>query len=150
MGPETEPVAPDEWTLIRNSRNQSGWVMTRKIYMAIPDEVAQYAEGKRITSYFSLGKMQDESGPKDIWLWTTISSGPHAYDFDSYRVFVWASRHHRYETAYIQRRLEGFFPVRASEGKFSLVTAKEDGRRYRQSFELIGNRVHLFNEQLEP
>ena len=147
---EQEPVAPDDWTLIRNSRGQSGWVLTRRIYMAIPDEVAQYAEGKRITSYFSIGKVQDETGPKDIWLWTTIGSGLHPYDFDSYRVFIWTTHRHRYETAYIQRRLEGFFPVRASEGKFSVVIAKDDGRRYRQNFVLAGNRVQMEGEELEP
>src|ERR1039457_6644848 len=33
--------------------------------------VAQYAEGHRITSYFSIGKIQDGGVQKDIWLWTT-------------------------------------------------------------------------------
>ncbi len=146
---EPEPVAPDDWTLIRNKAGQSGWVLTRRIYMAIPDEVAQYAEGKRISSYFSLGKIEDEGKTKDIWLWTTIDSGMHPYDFDSFRVFVWSLRHHRYETAYIQRHLEGFFPVRAVENGFSLVLQKEDGRRYRQSFSMAGNRVQFDGEQVE-
>ena len=35
------------------------------------DEVAQYSEGHRITSYFSLGKIKDGDQQKDIWLWTT-------------------------------------------------------------------------------
>lgn len=147
--PEAPSSPPEDWTLVRNNRGQSGWVLTSKVYMAIPDEVAQYAEGKRITSYFSLGKIQDETGAKDIWLWTTIGSGVLPYDFDSYRVFIWNPRHHRYETSYIQRRLEGFFPVRASEGKFSVVIEKDDGKRYRQNFEIIGNRVHLAGEEPE-
>lgn len=146
---EQPEVAPDDWTLIRNDQGQSGWVMTRRIYMAIPDEVAQYAEGKRISSYFSLGKISDEGQNKDIWLWTTIDSGVHPYDFDSFRVFVWSTNHHRYETGYIQRRLEGYFPVRAGEGKFSVVVAKEDGRRYRLSYSMLGNRVKPEGEQVE-
>jgi len=147
---EPEPAAPDDWTLIRNASGQSGWVLTRRIYMAIPDEVAQYAEGKRISSYFSLGKVTDEeAGPKNIWLWTTIDSGAHPYDFDSFRVFIWNLHRHRYETAYIQRRIEGFFPVRSSEGKFSLVVTKDDGRRYRQSFSMAGNRVQFDVEAVE-
>jgi len=146
---EPEAVAPDDWTLVRNAQGQSGWVMTRRIYMAIPDEVAQYAEGKRISSYFSLGKIADQEQQKDIWLWTTINSGVHPYDFDSFRVFVWSTNHHRYETGYIQRRLEGYFPVRAGEGKFSVVIAKDDGRRYRQSYSMVGNRVKLDGEQVE-
>ena len=31
--------------------------------MAIPDEVAQYAEGKHITSYFELGAVRDDIEP---------------------------------------------------------------------------------------
>ncbi len=147
--PEAPTSPPEDWTLIRNKGGQSGWVLTQKIYMAIPDDVAQYAEGKRITSYFSLGRIQDEAGPKDIWLWTTIGSGVQPYDYDSYRVFIWNPRRHRYETSYIQRRVEGFFPVRASEGKFSVVIEKDDGKRYRQNFDMIGNRVHLAGEEPE-
>ena len=75
-----EPVMPEDWTLVRNKAGESGWVLTRLIFLAIPDEVAQYAEGKRITSYFSLGKVQDDDKVKDIWLWTTANSGIHDYD----------------------------------------------------------------------
>lgn len=146
---EPEPAMPDDWTLVRNKSGESGWVLTRRIFMAIPDEVAQYAEGKRITSYFSLGKVRDDDKTKDIWLWTTIGGGPQSYDFDQFRVFVWSLRHHRYETAYIQRRVIGYYPVRASSGAFSVVLEKEDGKRYRQSFSLEGNRVKFDGEQEE-
>ena len=44
---------------MRNAAGQSGWVLTRRLFMSIPDEVAQYAEGKRIVSYFSLGETRD-------------------------------------------------------------------------------------------
>ena len=54
---DTPPAAQDDWTLIRTRDGESGWVLTSRVYMAIPDEVAQYAEGHRITSYFSLGKI---------------------------------------------------------------------------------------------
>jgi hypothetical protein len=49
---EPEPV--DDWSLVRTSGGMSGWILTRRAFMAIPDEVAQYAEGRRITSYFPL------------------------------------------------------------------------------------------------
>jgi uncharacterized protein YgiM (DUF1202 family) len=147
---EPEPAAPDDWTLIRNKSGESGWVLTRRIFMAIPDEVAQYAEGKRITSYFSLGKVRDEEKTKDIWLWTTIGGGAQAYDFDGFRVFVWSLRHHRYETAYIQRRMIGYYPVRAGSASFSVAIEKDDGKRYRQSFSMEGNRVKFDGEREEP
>ena len=63
--------------------------------MAIPDDVAQYAEGRRITSYFPLGETKDGNTVKKSWLWTTVEHGLAPYDFDSLRVFIWNSRRHR-------------------------------------------------------
>jgi hypothetical protein len=126
---ETTHGPVDDWTLIRTENGQSGWVLTSGLYLAIPDEVAQYAEGHRITSYFSLGKVRDGDVQKDIWLWTTSEGLGEDHDFDSYRVFTWSLRHHRYETAYIQRRERGFFPVIAKTGEFSVCLDKNDGSR---------------------
>jgi len=126
---ETVHGPVDDWTLIRTENGQSGWVLTSGLYLAIPDEVAQYAEGHRITSYFSLGKVRDGDVQKDIWLWTTSDGLGEDHDFDSYRVFTWSLRHHRYETAYIQRRERGFFPVIAKTGEFSVCLEKNDGSR---------------------
>ena len=98
--PEPEPM--DDWSLVRTAGGQSGWVLTRRVFMAIPDEVAQYAEGRRITSYFPLGEIRDGDQVKKIWLWTTIEQSLQPYDFDSYRVFVWSLRHHRYEPNLVQ------------------------------------------------
>jgi hypothetical protein len=143
------PATPEEdWSLIRTSSGQSGWVLTRRLYMAIPDEVAQYAEGRRITSYFKLGKVVDGDRVKDIWLWTT-SSANQPYDFDGYRVFVWSLRHHRYETALIQRRLQGYFPtvVDSAAGTFSVCIAKEDGQRYRRQYQIVDRTVKFAGEK---
>ena len=64
------PAASDDWTLIRTHSGQSGWVLTSRLYLTIPDEVAQYAEGHRITSYFSSGKSATATYRK------TSGSGP--------------------------------------------------------------------------
>ena len=63
------------------------------------------------------------------------------HDFDGYRVFVWSLRHHRYETAYIQRRERGFFPVLAKTGEFSVCLENEDGSRVRKQYTMMGNAV---------
>ncbi len=146
--PEDDDAAPpqptlpsDDWTLIRTANGQGGWVITSAIYLKIPDEVAQYAEGHRITSYFSIGKTRDGGDVKDIWLWTTAEKLGEAYDFDGYRVFTWSLRHHRYETAYIQRRERGFFPVLAKEGGFSVCLTAKDGSMVRKEYTLTGNAV---------
>jgi SH3-like domain-containing protein len=138
---DTPPAAQDDWTLIRTAGGQSGWVLTSRVYMLIPDIVAQYAEGHRITSYFSIGKVDDHGEIHDIWLWTTTSALGEDYDFDSYRVFTWSLNHHRYETAYIQRRERGYLPVIAKQGEFSVCVEDKSGARVRRDYTLIGNTV---------
>ncbi len=145
--PEAPRGPVDDWTLIRTEGGQSGWVLTSGLYLAIPDEVAQYAEGHRITSYFSLGKIRDGDMDKDIWLWTTSDQLGEDHDFDGYRVFVWSLRRHRYETAYIQRRERGFFPVLAKTGEFSVCLERDDGSRVRKHYVMMGNAVRPAGEQ---
>jgi hypothetical protein len=140
--PVDTPRGPvDDWSLIRAENGQSGWVLTSGLYLAIPDEVAQYAEGHRITSYFSIGKVRDGETQKDIWLWTTSETLGEDHDFDSYRVFTWSTRRHRYETAYIQRRERGFFPVMAKAGEFSVCLEQPDGSRLRKQYRLVDTSV---------
>jgi hypothetical protein len=138
---DTPPAAQDDWTLIRTSSGQSGWVLTGRVYMSIPDSVAQYAEGHRITSYFSIGSVDDHGEKHDIWLWTTTDALGEDFDFDSYRVFTWSIKHHRYETAYIQRRERGYLPVIAKQGEFSVCVEDKTGARVRKAYTLIGNSV---------
>ena len=142
---EAEPM--DDWSLIRTSGGQSGWVLTRRVFMAIPDEVAQYAEGRRITSYFPLGEIRDGDQVKKIWLWTTIEEAMQPYDYDSYRVFVWSLRHHRYETAYIQRRVRGYFPVLTEPPGFSVCIENRDGERRRHIYSVVGGATRPAGEK---
>jgi hypothetical protein len=157
---EEKPLPSDYWSLIRTPGGQSGWVLTRLISMAIPDEVAQYAEGHRIVSYHALGHVDDGGEKKPIWLWTTIS-GREAWDFGSFRVFMWSLKRHRYETAYIERNVRGYWPVllnqvdyaMAKGGEaakypgFSLCLEKSDGHKYRREYALLGNVVRYAGER---
>lgn len=159
-----KPVPTDDWSLIRTKTGESGWVLTRRLVMAIPDDVAQYAEGHRIVSYFSLGTVDDGDEKKQNWLWTTIGDGSYPYDFDSFRVFIWSLRRHRYETAYIERNLHGYAPVflrdvELSSAKakgsdagvkypgFSVCMEKKDGQRYRRDYAFITNVVRFAGER---
>jgi hypothetical protein len=145
-----KPVVLEDWTLVRTKDNQVGWVLSHNLVMQIPDDVAQYAEGKRITSYFEIGTVQDEEkGVRHHWLWTTASS-PETYDFDAWRVFLWNRHRHRYETSYRQRDLEGYFPVHvdppdanALGHNFQVITKDDDGKFRRRSYAFDGSRVHL-------
>lgn len=159
---EAKPVPMDDWSLIRTPGGESGWVLTRRLVMAIPDEVAQYAEGHRIVSYFPLGEVADNDKKKANWLWTTIGDGIRDYDFDSFRVFIWSLRRHRYETAYIERNLRGYQPVLLKQIElssanskiasqkypgFSLCVERKDGQRVRRSYAFLANIVRYAGEQ---
>jgi len=162
--PEAKPIPTDDWSLVRTAGGQSGWVLTRRLVMAIPDEVAQYAEGKRIVSYFPLATVMDGTQKKSVWLWTTIESGPQPYDFQSFRVFIWNLHRHRYETAFIARNIRGFSPILlhdvnfAPSGRstdaptakfpgFSVCQEDDDGQRHRHEFALLGNIVRFAGEE---
>ena len=142
-------VTGEDWSLVRTKDHLCGWVLTRNLILSIPDEVAQYAEGKRIAAYFDLGIVKDENGVYHDWLWA-IASDLEAYDFDSIRVFIWDKRRHRYETAYRDRGLEGYFPIRvdASEGKprFSVIVRAADGQFLLRRYLFDGVRVHLVSK----
>jgi hypothetical protein len=157
--PEAKVVPTDLWSLVRTATGQSGWVLTRFVSMAIPDEVAQYAEGHRIVSYLPLGYVQDGDQKKPIWLWTTMR-GRQPFDFDSFRVFNWSLRRHRYETAYIDRNIRGYWPVLLNQvdyaiGKgaaekypgFSVCVEKDDGQKNRREYALLGNIVRFAGER---
>jgi hypothetical protein len=144
------PVVMEDWTLIRTKPGDTGWVLTRNLTISVPDDVAQYAEGKRITSYFELGSVNDEEkGLKHHWLWTTLS-GADPVDFDSWRVFIWNLRRHRFETSFRKRDVDGFFPVTvdpaesATKGRtFHIVTKDDDGKFRRRTYSFDGTLVRL-------
>jgi hypothetical protein len=160
-------TAMDDWSLVRlkDARSGSakadpkadvkaGWVLSRMLQMSIPDEVAQYAEGHRITAYVALGDVQDKrwNEAKPNWLWTTASTGSLPYEFDSFRVFVWSTQRHRYETAHIERNIKGFYPVETQdvpgqdEKAFSLVLQDKDGKLYKRTYAFTGFRVRMISK----
>ncbi len=144
--PAAPGVAMDEWSLVRLSDGKAGWALSRPLQLAVPDEVAQYAEGKRITSYFPLSSVSDGGVEKHHYLWTTIGSRNESHHFDSFRIFVYNPRRHRYETAYIERGVKGYFPVlvtRDGATKFSLLLEDASGSVVRKTYRFQGYRVQL-------
>ena len=152
--PAAKPVAMDDWSLVRTKDGKVGWVLSRMLIMSIPDEVAQYAEGHRITSYLPLGDIRDKEKDevKPNWVWTTASSNAVPYEFDSFRVFVWSTKRHRYETAYIERNVQGYYPVETNavpgqdDKAFSLVLRDKDGQLYQKTYAFNGYRVRTVSK----
>jgi hypothetical protein len=145
-----QDVPMDDWSQVRTRDGKVGWVLSRLLLMAIPDDVAQYAEGHRITSYFALGEVHDDQEKRN-WLWTTIGKGVEPYEFDSFRVFTWNRRRHRYETAFIERKVVGHFPVQVSSSgdnaTFSVVVEGTDGGLYKKTYSFQENRVRFLSRE---
>jgi hypothetical protein len=92
-------------------------------------------------------------GPKHNWLWAT-AAGALPYDFDSWRVFLWNNHHHRFETSFRKRDLEGYFPIKVETPdpgsllrSFQIVTKDDDGRKRVRTYSFDGHLVHLANTE---
>ncbi len=91
--------------------------------------------------------------PKHNWLWTTASTGPAATM--SSTVFASSSgviKRHRYETAYIERNVKGYYPVEVQsapgedEKTFSLVLEDKDGKLYKRTYGFTGYHVRMISK----
>jgi hypothetical protein len=116
--PNQTPVWED-WWLIRDSQKHVGWVLGRLLYVDVPIDIAQYAEGQRIVAFFILDEPLDgdKKVPEYLVLMSESKDGL-PYDFDNIRVFTWNVRRHRYETAYREHHLAGFLPAKVSSEDF--------------------------------
>jgi SH3-like domain-containing protein len=113
-----KPVMED-WWLVRDADGHTGWVLARMVDLNVPLDVAQYAEGQRIQALFVLNEVSD--GEKKVPQYLMLLSEPKdgmAFDYNQARVFTWNLKRHRYETAYRERKLEGFFPVTVGRENF--------------------------------
>lgn len=150
----------DDWYLIRTRHGQPGWVLATGLYTAIPDEVAQYQERKRILSYHQLGEpsMDAEGQPKHTWLWTQTSKARQSYDFDVVRVFQFSAERNVYQTVHIQRGVRGYLPVRplaqvetkSGSGPGFAIVVENDGRRELVTYALLGRRVRRVSSEPAP
>jgi hypothetical protein len=163
--PEPGKTAPpasgqDDWYLLRMQTGRAGWVLASGVYSAIPEEVAQYAERRRIVSYFALeGEGESSADANKTWLWTQSSADNQPHDFDLLRVFLWSRQRQAYQTARIERGLRGYLPVvlhqrveaeRTAGPGFSVVVENKRGERVQRTYALLRNRVTLVSEQPAP
>jgi len=156
-GQRLKPAGPamEDWFLVRGN-DKAGWALARILDMAIPDEVAQYAEGKPITAWQVLDEVPAGDQKKAHYLWATTDESGLPYDFTGIRVFIWNAGHRRYETSYRERNLRGVYPltvgrVRLKSGEvpsFTITTLDDADNRVTREFVLLGNIVRR-REQVE-
>ena len=147
IGSATKDTPKDSWTLVRAKDGKAGWVMFRLLYMQIPDEVALYARGSRITGYFPMGLSSGAPPSKQNWLWTTLLDTTQPVDFDSIRVFVYNVNKDRYESVLWERGLRGHFPTAAEPPKFSYIVEETPTRWVRKTHQLQGRRTRVVGKE---
>jgi len=125
--PETPPAPPlpvpmEDWWLVRDSQGKVGWLMSRRMDVDVPDEIAGYAEGQKMVAAYVLRKVDDpgsnfpdKQAPEYVTVLNPYQDGL-PYDFSQVRVFTWSLKKHRYETAFRQRNLQGYLPVVVAGG----------------------------------
>jgi len=150
-GKPAEAKPMDDWWLVRDKQGRVGWVLARMIDIDVPMEVAQYAEGQRIQACFVLNRLRDQD--KDVPQYLVLMTEPKdglPFDFNSFRVFTWSLRRHRYETAYRERNIMGFLPASVGtqnfdkEGTqpiFTLKLQNEGGEASAHTYRLAGTLV---------
>ena len=111
------PPAMEDWWLVRDSKGDTGWLLSRYMDVDAPDSITRYAEGQRIVGAYVLTTVNDpeaEQDNKEIPVYVTAMSPYKAgltYDFNQVRVFTWNVKKHRYETGFRDKNIEGYLPV---------------------------------------
>ncbi len=117
-----KPSGPalEDWWLVRDTQNHVGWVYGRLLDFDVPLEIARYAENKRMVGFFVLNQISTASGktvPQYLTLLTEPKEGM-PFDYDQVRVFTWNTRRDRYETVFLEHKLNGIFPARVGTETF--------------------------------
>ena len=140
--PEGQPSAAkvrDAWYLIR-ANARAGWVLGRFVTLDIPEKLSPYAQGTNFVAWVVLKTVEDEGQQVPEYL-TADRVGTQEADFSHIRVFTWWVKDHKYVTAYVESKLNGYFPIRVAVVKdvhyFRLRLMDDQGQKYQKVYGLF-------------
>jgi hypothetical protein len=129
----------DWWLVLARTGDQgaiAGWMLRRFIDLDVPQPLPDYASsaGMRIVAWLELNRVRDLAGNPKVQYLVVGAKGPEgqACDFSLLRVYTWAVKRDRYETAFVDSKVCGKLPV-------ELMHAAAPGGELTFSFEDLSN-----------
>lgn len=92
----------------------AGWVLARFIELSLPSTLRDYMASAAVhpVAWFTLNRVQTSQGDRSQYLVAGTTGGEgQSCDFSLIRVYTWGGGKARYETAYIESDLCGYFPI---------------------------------------
>lgn len=119
---------------------RAGWVLGRFVELDIPPALSMYAQETNVVAWLVLNTVDD--GGQQIPQYVVADRvGTQELDFNHLRVFTWWVKRHRYATAYVESRLNGYFPIRVGQRNgtpyFRLRLMDDAGRKFQKVYGLF-------------
>jgi hypothetical protein len=117
-GDKTQAKKEDWWLILARTPDQgaiAGWMLGRFIDLDVPAPLPDYASSAamRIVGWFELNDVKDLAGNAKPQYLVVGAKGPEGQvcDFSLLRVYTWAVKRDRYETAFVEGGVCGKLPV---------------------------------------
>lgn len=118
-GEVTPGAKKEDWWLVRaNTPDEgplAGWLLGRFVELDVPEPLPDYANaaGMRIVGWFELNHVNDADGVAKPQYLLIGAHGPEGQpcDFTLLRVYTFAVKHDRYETAFLDSDVCGKLPI---------------------------------------
>lgn len=117
--PNQPPPTPmEDWWLARDAKGNTGWMLASRLYIDVPDAIAEYGEGQDFVGAWKIATVNDpqsDAPNHEVPEYLTVMAPPQSglpFDFNQVRIFTWSRNHHRYETGFRLHPIQGFLPVR--------------------------------------